>query len=157
MADEKSLNETRHLLMQTVEHINELENSRMPTPPPRSSSGARPSLGCTTYRPITHKVQVHDTRNISFSLNHSTSPCCGRADKQNLSRRSHPGPLQSSNHFLLGFCKLALAFLAPVSDTRTSFSVSFVNWVDSGKWQHCAWKTAKSEENGYMAEKLVPS
>ena len=108
MADEKSLNETRQLLMQAVERINELENSRTPTPPPRSSSGGETSaVGCPTYpyRPITREVQVHDTRNrrrISLSLNHSTSPRCGRADEQDLSRHSQPGPSQSSNRFLPG-------------------------------------------------------
>ena len=52
--------------MEAVERINELENSRAPTPPPHSCSSGEPSaIGrpAYPYRPITRDVQVHDTKN----------------------------------------------------------------------------------------------
>lgn len=97
MADEKNLNETKHLLMQAVERINELEHSRTPTPPPqatfRSGASGEASGTCRSaypYRPIVQEVQVNDAghrRRLSLSL----KPHSSRQRPANEQESSRPG------------------------------------------------------------------
>ena len=56
--------EMKHLLMQAVERINELEHSRTPMPPPqatfRSGASGEASRSAYPYQPIVQEVQVND-------------------------------------------------------------------------------------------------
>ena len=111
MAEEKKLNETKHLLIQAVERTNNLEHSRTPTPPPqatfRTGASGEASGTCHSaypYRPIVQEVQVNDAghrRRLSLSLSlqhsssHSSLPIRQRPVDEEES--SQPGTLLSSN------------------------------------------------------------